>query len=105
MRTRETYLACVAALAKHYRRPPDQLDAGQIQTYLLHLITRSGSPTPASIRRRVPAASSSAKSCSSVRSGSTSRWPKCLRGCPWCSRARTSDGCSPPAARCVRAPS
>ena len=38
LRTRETYLACVAALAKHYRRPPDQLDAEQVQAYLLHLI-------------------------------------------------------------------
>lgn len=38
LRTRETYLACVTALAKHYHRPPDQLDAQQIQAYLLHLI-------------------------------------------------------------------
>lgn len=39
LRTRETYLACITALAKHYRRSPDTLDAGAIQTYLLHLIT------------------------------------------------------------------
>ena len=26
-------------LAKHYRRPPDSLDAAAIQAYLLHLIT------------------------------------------------------------------
>ncbi|HVK80023.1 MAG TPA: site-specific integrase [Verrucomicrobiae bacterium] len=38
LRTRETYLACVAALAKHYRCSPDRLDAKQIQAYLLHLI-------------------------------------------------------------------
>jgi len=38
LRTRETYLTCVAALAKHYRRSPDELDATQIQAYLLHLI-------------------------------------------------------------------
>ncbi len=38
VRTRETYLACVAALARHYRRSPDELDAKQIQAYLLHLI-------------------------------------------------------------------
>ena len=38
-RTRETYLACVAALAKYYRCSPDRLDAEQIQAYLLHLIT------------------------------------------------------------------
>jgi len=37
-RTRESYLACVRALAKHYRRSPDELDAAQIQSYLLHLI-------------------------------------------------------------------
>ena len=38
-RTRETYLACVRALAKHYRKPPDLLDGPRIQAYLLHLIT------------------------------------------------------------------
>lgn len=38
LRTRETYLACVAGLAKHYRCPPDRLDTAQIQAYLLHLI-------------------------------------------------------------------
>ena len=38
-RTKETYLACVAGLAKHYRRSPDTLDVAQIQAYLLHLIT------------------------------------------------------------------
>ena len=38
-RTKESYLACVTGLAKHYRRAPDTLDAGEIQNYLLHLIT------------------------------------------------------------------
>lgn len=38
VRTRKTYLACVAALAKHYRRSPDGLDTRAIQAYLLHLI-------------------------------------------------------------------
>lgn len=38
LRTRETYLACVSGLAKHYRRSPDRLDASQIQAYLLYLI-------------------------------------------------------------------
>lgn len=37
-RTRDAYLAGVRGLAKHYGRSPDQLDAGQIQAYLLHLI-------------------------------------------------------------------
>ena len=39
LRTRETYLACVAGLAKYYHCSPDRLDAQQIQSYLLHLIT------------------------------------------------------------------
>ena len=39
LRTRESYLACVRALAKHYRQPPDVLDGRRIQAYLLHLIT------------------------------------------------------------------
>jgi len=38
-RTRESYLACVRALAKHYRQPPDVLDGPKLQAYLLHLIT------------------------------------------------------------------
>ncbi len=38
-RTRESYLACVRALAKHYRQPPDVIEGPQIQAYLLHLIT------------------------------------------------------------------
>ncbi len=38
-RTRETYLACVSGLAKHYGRSPDTLDAAAIQAYLLHLIS------------------------------------------------------------------
>ncbi len=38
LRTRETYLTCVAALAKHYRCSPDRLGADQIQAYLLYLI-------------------------------------------------------------------
>jgi site-specific recombinase XerD len=39
LRTRESYLACVRGLAKHYRKPPDALDGSRIQAYLLHLIT------------------------------------------------------------------
>jgi len=39
LRTQETYLACVAGLAKHYHCSPDRLDAQQIQSYLLHLIS------------------------------------------------------------------
>ncbi|HMW19358.1 MAG TPA: site-specific integrase [Accumulibacter sp.] len=38
VRTRETYLACVSALAKHYRCSPDRLDTAQLQAYLLYLI-------------------------------------------------------------------
>lgn len=38
-RTRESYLAAIRALAKHYRRPPDSLTAQEIESYHLHLIT------------------------------------------------------------------
>jgi len=38
-RTQEAYVACVFALARHYRESPDQLDGPQLQSYLLHLIT------------------------------------------------------------------
>lgn len=38
-RTRESYLSCVTALARHTRCAPDQLDATALQAYLLHLIT------------------------------------------------------------------
>jgi site-specific recombinase XerD len=37
-RTRESYLACVSGLAKHYKRSPDQIDSAAVQAYLLHLI-------------------------------------------------------------------
>lgn len=37
-RTQETYLACIAGLAKHYGRSPDSLDVREIQAWLLHLI-------------------------------------------------------------------
>ena len=38
-RTRETYLACVSALARYYNAAPDTLTPEQLQNYLLHLIT------------------------------------------------------------------
>ena len=38
LRTRKTYLGCVAALARYYRCSPDRLDGEQVQAYLLHLI-------------------------------------------------------------------
>ena len=37
-RTRETYLAAVTGLAKHYHRSPDQISDEEVQAYLLHLI-------------------------------------------------------------------
>jgi site-specific recombinase XerD len=37
-RTRESYLAAVTGLAKHYRRSPDQISDDEVQAYLLHLI-------------------------------------------------------------------
>ncbi len=37
-RTRESYLACVAGLARYYKRSPDQIGTSEVQAYLLHLI-------------------------------------------------------------------
>ena len=37
-RTRETYLAAVARLARHYHRSPDQLSAAEVQAYLVHML-------------------------------------------------------------------
>jgi integrase/recombinase XerD len=37
-RTRESYVAAVAGLAKHYGRSPDQVSEAEVQRYLLHLI-------------------------------------------------------------------
>jgi site-specific recombinase XerD len=38
-RTHESYIAAVRDLAGHYRRPPDQLSAQEVQAYLAHLVT------------------------------------------------------------------
>jgi len=37
-RTRETYLAAVARLARHYRRAPDQLSPAEVQAYLVPML-------------------------------------------------------------------
>ena len=37
-RTRESYLAAVTRLARHYRRPPDQLSPEEVQAYLVHML-------------------------------------------------------------------
>jgi len=37
-RTRETYLAAVTRLARHYHRPPDQLSLQEVQAYLIHML-------------------------------------------------------------------
>ena len=38
VRTQEAYLEAVTRLARHYRRSPDTLTAGEVQHYLLHLL-------------------------------------------------------------------
>lgn len=38
-RTHESYIAAVRGLARHYRRPPDQLSAQEVEAYLAHLVT------------------------------------------------------------------
>lgn len=37
-RTHKSYLAAVRGLAKHYRRPPDQLSSSEVQAYLAHMV-------------------------------------------------------------------
>jgi len=37
-RTQQAYIRAVAALARHYRRSPEQLSANEVQRYLLHLL-------------------------------------------------------------------
>jgi len=37
--THASYLAAVRGLAKHYRRPPDQLSVEEVQAYLAHMVT------------------------------------------------------------------
>ena len=86
-RTRETYLACVRALAKHYRKAPDLLDGPKLQAYLLHLITERKLAYASVNRRPVPFASCLAPCCASPRCGWTSRWPKCPSACRRSSRA------------------
>lgn len=38
LRTQESYIAAVAALARHHKSPPDVLSVDQIQDYLLYLL-------------------------------------------------------------------
>lgn len=37
-RTRETYIAAVARMARYYQRPPEQISDREVQAYLLHMI-------------------------------------------------------------------
>jgi site-specific recombinase XerD len=37
--THESYIAAVRHLARHYRRPPDQLSVEEVQAYLAHMVT------------------------------------------------------------------
>jgi len=42
LKTQQSYLSAVSALAKYYNLAPDQLDAQKIQAYLLHLTVERG---------------------------------------------------------------
>jgi integrase/recombinase XerD len=42
LRTHESYLGAVSALARYYKLPPDKIDAQQLQAYLLHLTVDRG---------------------------------------------------------------
>ncbi len=38
IQTQDSYVRCVAGLARFYHRPPDQIGDDEIKTYLLHLL-------------------------------------------------------------------
>jgi integrase/recombinase XerD len=42
LRTHESYLGAVSALAKYYNLPPDKIDSQQLQAYVLHLTVERG---------------------------------------------------------------
>ena len=42
VRTRQSYIEAVRALAKFYRRSPDKIAVGEVQNYLLHLLQERG---------------------------------------------------------------
>jgi integrase/recombinase XerD len=42
LRTHESYLGAVSALAKYYKVAPDKIDAQQLQAYILHLTVERG---------------------------------------------------------------
>jgi integrase/recombinase XerD len=42
VRTHESYLAAVSDLARYYHRPPDQLNADELQGYFLYLVKERG---------------------------------------------------------------
>jgi len=42
VRTHESYLAAVSDLARYYHRPPDQLNADELQAYFLYLVKERG---------------------------------------------------------------
>ena len=53
VRTRESYLAAVAGLAKYYGRSPEQVSEAEVQRYLLHLIEEAAAD-PVARRNRPP---------------------------------------------------
>src|SRR5262249_48675926 len=54
LRTQEAYVACVAALARHYHRSPEQLTDEQLKDYLFHL-ARDKKLAPSSLNQAVSA--------------------------------------------------
>ena len=41
-RTQQTYVTAVRRLARHYRRPPDELSVDEVQSYLAHMLEAEG---------------------------------------------------------------
>nr|WP_294262224.1 phage integrase N-terminal SAM-like domain-containing protein [Propionivibrio sp.] len=104
-RTRETYLACVAGLARTNHRPRISSMPSRFQSYLLHLITEK--------RLAYAGVNQAACDCRFL-FGTVLQQRRIWRhpdgqgaqaAAGGALGARTSDGCSPPAAPCAHAPS
>jgi hypothetical protein len=104
VRTRQSYIEAVRGLARFYRRSPDRVAVGEVQSYLLHLLQERGlSHSTCNLvtnglrfvlylikaglpsfcwGRLCPFGSSIASRSGRARWSSASRDPKRLSGCP-----------------------
>jgi hypothetical protein len=100
-RTRESYLAAVAGLAKYYGRGPEQVSEAEVQRYLLHLMEERKLAC-SSCNIAVSGRATDSASCSfPPRSFSSA---SCCTCCPAASCAFATTACSPTATRLARSP-